>query len=148
MELLRFAYVNPTPTPIYDRLLEVTGGNRLATFHGQPGGEWDVLRATPLRRRQRLTTAGWLARDGVKPDFFVDLLRRYGAGVIEGDPIEWYLREAHRATSERKAAAVADARRRLAKRAGLPSYYAYRTALARELGYPSLWVYRRAMGWT
>ena len=153
MELLRFAYVESTPTPIYDRLVWIIGGETLATYHGQTGGEWDCLRDIPLRRRQALTGAGWMSRWGAAPDVFADLLRSYGPSDVEGlavgmDPIEWYVREAWRATIERRYAVNRDRHRRLAKRAGKSSYYAYRDARAVEAGYESLWHYRKAMGWT
>lgn len=145
-------YVTPTPTPIWDRLMSITGGNALATYHGQKGAEWDVLRDVPLRTRRRLTSAGLMARDGEKPDVFCDLLVTYGGGEAERfdgyNPLAWWLREAVRALDERQSAVRKDRRRRLARRHGDRSYYAYRVAWCRERGYPSLWSYRQAMRWT
>jgi len=144
------------PTPTGDRLEQMTGGERLATWNRhrghlamdgkrKPGGEWDTLRAWPLRRRQRLTSAGYLARGGMSPDDFADLLVRNGAP--DHDPIAWYLREAERALRERRHAATVRRRALLARSAGHQSYYDYRTALARSLGYRSLWHYRKEQGW-
>jgi hypothetical protein len=147
VELLRFAYVSPTETPIWDRLEQITAGNTLATFNGQPGGEWDPLRHTSLRRRQRITGAGLMSRWGEPPDVFADLLRRYAGQECEPDPIGWFIREAERATVERQAARSVDRRRRLAKRARVDSYYVYRDMWCRERGFASLWHYRKAMGW-
>jgi hypothetical protein len=134
-------------TPIADRLGAFTMGNTLATYHGQPGGEWDTLRNAPLRLRQRLTSAGWMSRRGEKPDVFVDLLRVYGAPDDE-DLIAWYLREANRAVLERRRVHDADVRLSRARLAGHRSYYELRTAQVRTEGHASLWAYRKASGWT
>lgn len=144
-------YVTPTETPIYDRLRLITGGNTLATYHGQKGGEWDTLAATPLKLRRRLTGAGWLTLDGEKPDVFADLLCMYAGSEAEnfdqGNPIAWFIREADRATTERSAAAQRDRLRRLAKASGDATYYDYRSEWCLERGYLSLWEYRKAKGW-
>jgi hypothetical protein len=140
-------WIDETPTPIGDRLKALVP-DRLATFHGQRGGEWDTLRSTSLRVRRRLTSAGFMAFDGVEPDFFTDLLRMYvGTDEIEPDPIAWFIREAGRAITERQYAANRDRHRRLARRAGKPSYAAYRDAWCVEQGHASLWAYRKAKGW-
>lgn len=144
------------PTPIGDRLEQMTGGERLATWNRhrghvamdgkrKPGGEWDTLRSTPIRRRRRLTSAGYLALGGMQPDDFADLLVRNGAP--SHDPIAWYLAEADRALKERRHAATVRRRALLARSAGHQSYYDYRQERARALGYRSLWHYRKEQGW-
>lgn len=143
-------YVTPTETPITDRLLYVVGNARLATFHGQEGGEWDHLRGMALRDRQRLTSAGWMSRWGEAPDVFGDLVLRYAGSdglTVDGDPIAWYCREALRAFRESRAAKARDRKRKLAAQHGDPSYYAYRTAWCRERGFDSLYAYRKSRGW-
>lgn len=144
---MRLPYVPRTETPIGDRLYDITQGNRLATFHGQPGGEWDVLRHAPLKRRQRLTGAGWMGLHGVAPDVFADLIRRYGPQDAEADPIGWYLREAELATRERRAARHRDVMAAIAKRAEVSNYYEYRQRQARAAGFDTFWAYRKARGW-
>jgi hypothetical protein len=134
-------------SPIHDRLRAITNGNTLATFHGQPGGEWDTLRNTPLRLRQRLTSAGWMSRRGEKPDVFVDLLYRFGAPEHH-DLIAWYIKEANRATLERRRVHDADVRLSRARMAGHRTYYELRTAQVRDEGHASLWAYRKASGCT
>lgn len=140
-------YVTPTPTPINDRLNDIVHGSTLATFHGQRGGEWDTLRNTPLRVRQRLTGAGWMSRMGEKPDVFADLILSYGQGFRPDDPIEWYIKHAQRAIYERRWAMHRDRMRRTAKAAGHASYYEYRTEQARAAGFDSVWHMRKERGW-
>jgi hypothetical protein len=115
-----------------------TGGETLATWNRHrghlgmdgrrhPGGEWDTLRAVPIRTRRALTAAGYLARGGMQPDDFADLLRRNLPAQVEPDPIAWY---------------IATARRILRA-----TPYETRTRFVRERGYASLWYYRKARGW-
>jgi hypothetical protein len=133
-------------TPTHDRLSVLQAS--LATFHGQPGGEWDTLRGWPLRSRQRLAGAGWMARHGEKPDVFAEILCNvFGEQTVGPDPIAWYLREAERAVRECQAAARRLRHARLAASHGHRTYYAYRAAWVRSLGYRSLWEYRKDQGW-
>lgn len=142
------AYVTPTETPIHDRLVDITNGWTLATFHGQRGGEWDTQRGTPLRKRRRLTGAGWMTLHGASPDRFADMLRGHVSGAELGpDPIAWFIREALRALDEVQAARQRDTKRRIAKAAGVKSYYEYRVRAAKAAGFESLWHYRQARGW-
>lgn len=146
------------PTPVADRLDVIMGGECLATWNSSrghlgmdgkrhPGGEWDALRATPIRVRRRLTAAGYLARGGMQADTFADMLVRNGAPDT-GDPIAWYLREALRALRERQTAARVRRHALLARHNGHESYYAYRQAKCQEAGYASVWHYRKERGWT
>ena len=133
-------------TPISDRLTSFIGDDVLATYSRRrhAGGEWDSLAAAPLRLRRRLAGAGMLRRDGMKPDVFCDMLRRYVGSECEPDPIAWYLREATRAIRERRTAVDREARLRLARRNGLHSYYEWRLVQAIEAGYDSFWEYRKS----
>ena len=132
-------------TPLSDELWRVTAGDQCATFHGQPGGEWDVLRSTPLKVRQRLTGAGFFALHGWQPDRFADII--IDAGVQTDDPIAWYVRMAVRALDERRAADSYARHRALAHAEGHASYFEYRNELSRQRGFRSYWHERRFMGW-
>lgn len=142
------------PTPHLDALWDCLGGNALATWNGKrgTGGEWDALRSVPLKRRRRLTGAGYLRRDGMAPDQLAELIRTYGpAGSASWgtcECIDWYVRTALRALDERRTAHHYDRHLAYAKACGKRSYYALRDAAAQEAGYSSLWQYRKAMGWT
>lgn len=134
-------------TPIYDRLVAAVGDVRLATYHGQKGGEWNTLASFPLRVRQSVTGAGWMSRAGEPPDVFADLLTaRLGENIVGSDPIAWFIREAQRATVERRNARYRNNRRRLGKTAG-GTHYTYRNQWCQARGYRSLWHYRRSKGW-
>lgn len=143
-------YVTPTPTPLWDRLLDATAGDPLRSYNARRdvGGEWDTLAATPLRKRQRLTSAGLMSVDGTRPDVFCDMLRRYVGSEVEPDPIAWYVRTALRALDEKQAAALRDYRRRVTRAAGVRSYYEVRLLAAMDAtGTTSYWAYRRSRGW-
>lgn len=107
----------------------------------KPGGEWDTLRATPLRVRRSLTSAGYLSRHGMQPDDFADLLTRNG--VTDPDPIAWYVREARRALRERQQARRVGLDLARAHAAGCSTPFQHRDQQARALGYDSFWYYRR-----
>jgi hypothetical protein len=126
-------------TPITDNLLSICGAERLATFHGQPGGEWDHLRLhVSLRTRRSLTGAGWMRLHGMKPDVFCDWI---------GNSIEWYVDQCRQAIPEQQRANNIARHHRVAERNGHRSYYEHRSAWVRSLGYSSLYAYRKQRGW-
>lgn len=143
-------------TPLCDELDRLTGGERLATWNRHrghlgmdgkrhPGGEWDDIRALPLRVRRSLTSAGFMSLHGMQPDDFADMLVRNG---IQGDPIPTFIALARKALRERRWAAGVDRRNRLARRVGAGSYYEYRTRWVQAHGYASVWHYRKERQWT
>lgn len=158
---MKLPYITPTETPIYDRLMNVTGGQRLATWNRDRGrlawgadrkigGEWDLIRALPLKVRRQLTGAGFMAKHGSEPDVFVhDIKARVPGGVemSDNDIIAWFIREARRAIPERRNAHMRDVKRGIAKRAGVRNYYEYRCQQARAAGFDSFWAYRQHRKW-
>lgn len=129
------------PTPIADMLENIIGGESLATWNSRRpnGGEWDALRAVPLRTRRRLTGAGYLSLRGMLPDEFSDLLERNGVK----DPIPWYIRTALLAIDEKHAA-----RRRAREKALAPTgLFQHRDQLAKAAGFRSYYDYRMKSGW-
>lgn len=128
------------PTPIADMLEGIIGGESLATWNPSRGrgGEWDTLRETPLRTRQRLTGAGYLSARGMLPDEFTDLL---------GKPIDWYIRTALLAMDERHAARRRAREKALAKSTGNDRLFRHRDQLARAAGFRSYYDYRMNSGW-
>lgn len=135
-------------TPIADRLDHMTEGLTLATWnrHRSAGGEWDTLKYTPLRVRQRLASAGFLSKMGEFPDVFADVLARNGC--TDTDPIGWYIREAQRALRERREAARIGRDINLARSTGYDTLFKRRDALARAAGHASYRAYRRSQGWS
>jgi len=134
----------------------VLGGERLGTFDRRrcTGAEWDAMRDVPLKVRRRLTSAGWLRRDGLAPDWLAQLLEAHGPPCPGGSwwdtstAVTWYLDHAGRAVAERRAAHHHDRHHAVALASGHGSYFARRDALARAAGYRSLWDMRKALGWT
>lgn len=148
-------------TPIGDMLYTVTGGEPMPTYnrdrgrlawgqHRTQGGEWDYIREIPLRTRQRLTSAGYMAYRAMAPDEFGELIRDHVPGMdgaADTDCHHWYVRHALLALAERRRAHHYNRHLVLARKGGHRSYYERRVALVQALGYGSLWEYRLAMGW-
>ena len=135
-------------TPIGDMLDAITNGEACATFHGQPGGEWDTLRSTPLRVRRSLTTAGFFRYHGWQPDKFCDMLIEHGRGTVNNDdPIAWYLRTARLALTERRYAHRCGLEAAISRTSGCVTYFQYRDMLARQQGHESYHKMRTARGW-
>lgn len=136
-------------TPIADALETIIGADTLATWNPTrgTGGEWDTLRAVPLRTRQRLTSAGYLSRHGMAPDVFSDLLTQYGGAQVGSDPIAWYVRTALQAMAERRAARRRARETALARSTGHSTLFYHRDKLAQQAGYRSYYDYRMRAGW-
>jgi hypothetical protein len=128
----------------------VMAGDTIATWnrHRQPGGEWDAIRALPIRTRRRLTAAGMMRRDGLMPDVAAERIIREVPGVGDLDAaLAWWARTALAAIGERRRVIDADARHRYARRNGHGTHYALRSAQARAAGHRSVWAMRQARGW-
>jgi hypothetical protein len=113
----------------------------------KPGGEWDYIRALPIRTRRRLTGAGFMAREAMRPDEFADMLRRnvpHLADLGDTDCHAWYVKHALLALTERRQAEHHDRHLAYALASGAPSYYALRDQRARAAGYRSFWHQRKA----
>lgn len=150
-----------TDTPIGDMLHDVTNGEPLPTWNrdrgrlawGQtrePGGEWDYIRALPIKTRRRLAGAGFMARSAMEPDVFADMIRSHAPGMSGASDAEchaWFVRHALLAIAERRRVHHRDRHHAFAQDEGHPSYYALRDARARSAGHRSLWHLRKARGW-
>jgi hypothetical protein len=119
-------------------LLELyVGAERLSTSgrHRGRGGEWDSLRAVPVRTRRRLTGAGWLVRDGLAPDQLQHIMWEAGAPTPDIDSaVTLYVRLSVAAIGETRAERYRRqfrARDRRAFEAGWRSYGAMRWRLSR-----------------
>jgi hypothetical protein len=162
MLLLRRPRIQHTDTPIGDMLYITTGGEPMPTWNRnrghlsmdgkrKPGGEWDYIRALPIKTRRRLTGAGYMAKNAMQPDDFADMIRRNGPNTGRLSDYEchaWYVSMALRALTERRRAEHRDRHLAYARSRGAPSYYALRNAEAFLDGYDSLWHKRKAMGWS
>jgi hypothetical protein len=132
-------------------LERVLGPNVVATYNRQrgAGGEWDALRAFPLRQRQRLTSAGFFAKHGLHPDVAADYICARVGGVEDTDAaMRWWIRTATLALAERRRERHRIRHLRVAVNNGDRSYYARRQRLARQAGHASLYAYRLSKGWT
>ncbi|HWL44574.1 MAG TPA: hypothetical protein VNQ73_16660 [Ilumatobacter sp.] len=132
-----------------DELDRVMRGDAIASRSGcRPGGEWDALRALPVRVRRRLLGAGYLRPGGLEPDVAADLIASQVPGVGSVDAaIEWYVRTCLAAIAEARTDAGRRRRAQLARRGGHSTYYAYRSEWARDRGHQSVWHMRRDRGW-
>lgn len=155
MLLMRRARSVWTPTPMLDELERLTDGEPLATWNRHrgpvrmdgrraPGGEWDEIRAWPLRVRRQLTSAGFMSKHGVSPDEMCDIMARHGCHV---DQLTTWYQAARGALRERQRAANRDRHESLARANGHATYYEHRSQWCRDQGYASLWAYRVAKGW-
>lgn len=134
-------------TPITDLLELVVGGERIATSArpaARRGGEWDAWYAVPLRKRQRLTGAGWARRRGMAPDQLADVIRQTYPHLSDSECVEWYVRTALLAIDESRRARRAARTARFCARIGARSYYAYRDVRCVLAGWPSFWAWRKA----
>ena len=161
MHLPRRPRTHRSETPISDLLYSACGGEPLATWNRnrghigmdgrrKPGGEWDYIRVLPIRTRRRLTGAGYMAKHGMLPDEFADMIRANAPGMGgKGDTqcIEWYVGHALLALKERRRAEHYDRHLAYARSRGASSYYALRNSEAFLDGYASLWHKRKANGW-
>jgi len=162
MLLPRRPRITRSATPVGDMLHSVLGGEPMPTWNRnrghrgmdgkrKPGGEWDYIRALPLKTRRRLTGAGYMAKNAMSPDDFADMIRRYAPGMGSAGDTEchaWYVKHALLALTERRQADRYDRHLAYARSRGAPSYYALRNAEAFLDGYDSLWHKRKAKGWS
>lgn len=120
-------------TPIGDMLDSVTRWEPMPTWNRdrQPGGEWDYIRSLPIKTRRRLTSAGYMAKHGMQPDKFADMIREYAPGMrnlSDGECHAWYVKHALLALAERRRAQHYDRHLAYARHLGHPTYYALRRA--------------------
>lgn len=128
----------------------VMGSDTVATWNrGRgAGGEWDTIKALPLRTRQRLTSAGYFSRHGMLPDVASDVICRHVGGVDDIDAaMRWYIRTARLALEQRRRRLHYQRHLQIAIEYDDVSYYARRQRLAIEAGHASLWAYRLSKGW-
>lgn len=133
-----------------DELERVLGPNTVATWNRDrgSGGEWDALKAVPLRHRQRLTSAGYMSKRGLLPDVAADIICQHVGGIDDIDAaMRWYIRTATEALAQRRRENHYRRHLQVAREYGDDTYYARRARLAREAGHSSLWAYRQAKGW-
>lgn len=99
----------------------------------ETGGEWDVVRNWPPKVLRRLRGAGFIGRrGGLAPDQLAwELYDRLGDVSID-DALEAWKKAVLELLVQRRRANRAHRELKLAKRAGYPTWHAYRTALYRD----------------
>jgi hypothetical protein len=128
-----------------DRVLG--GSSLLHPAHGDPGGEWDALRALDRSTLRRLTGARLLTPHGLRPDVAADIIARNVARIEDvDDAMAWFVRTALDAITERRRAAHHRRHALLARRHGYRTYHQYRTFQSVLRGHDSLW-YERCARW-
>lgn len=131
-------------------LERVLGSDTVATWNRTrgSGGEWDVIKALPLRTRQRLTGARFFTKHGLRPDVAADIICRHVGGIDDIDSaMQWYINMSRLALAQRRRSRHHIRHLRVARANGDRTYYARRSRLARQAGHRSLWQYRQALGW-
>lgn len=112
------------------------------------GGEWDAMRAIPLRVYRQLCGAGYVRRDGDAPDVFAEAWNSWhGSDLDVCAVVERWARECLREIAEVRRECRQRYERRIARACGVRSYFAYRDLLARLEGFASYRAKRTANGW-